>query len=210
MTRLILLILTLMLVPFGTGLADFLYTVDGKVYEGKMVDFKYSTVYFNVYRFGSFYRSQRFPLHNIWKIEFNPPQAEGNQLLFETTQDYNKFRRGKKSKRITLPAKTNWLDTGIDLRVGQEILFEVQGSILISPEIRVFADGEIEPRLNQGKQMPSQPSGALIARIGNGPPFYVGDDKAPFPIGERGRLHIGINDFNFADNSGEFTVTIYY
>jgi len=191
--------------------ADFLYTVDGKVYEGKMVDFKYNTIYFNVYRFGTFYRSQRFPLAHVWKIEFNKPRSEGNQLLYETTQDYNKFRRGKKNKRIIVPGKTNWLDCGIDLRIGQEILFEVQGSILINPDTRVYADGEMEPRLNQAKQMPSQPTGALIAKIGiHGKPFYIGDDKAPFQIGEKGRLFIGINDFDFSDNSGEFTVTIYY
>ena len=32
--------------------ADTLYTIDNKVYEGKMVAFKYGTVYFNVYKFG--------------------------------------------------------------------------------------------------------------------------------------------------------------
>ena len=55
---------------------DILYTTDGKIYEGKMVAFKYDTVYFNVYRFGKFYRSNRFPIYKVWKIEFNDPKKE--------------------------------------------------------------------------------------------------------------------------------------
>ena len=56
---------------------DYLHTVDKKVYEGKMVAFKYDTVYFNVYKFGKIYKTVRFPLYKVWKIEFNDPKKEG-------------------------------------------------------------------------------------------------------------------------------------
>ena len=56
---------------------DFLYTVDGKVFEGQMVAFKYNVIFLNVYRFGKFHRLMRFPLSQVWKIEFNQREKEG-------------------------------------------------------------------------------------------------------------------------------------
>ena len=65
--------------------------------------------------------------------------------------------------------------------------------------------------INAGKPLPSQPTGAIIARVGlRAEPFYVGADKAPFQITQKGNLFLGINDFDFSDNKGSFAVTIYY
>jgi hypothetical protein len=75
----------------------------------------------------------------------------------------------------------------------------------------VYQIGESEVKWNKKKPLPNQPTGAIIGRIGKkGDMFYIGDDKAPFQVGEKGRLYIGVNDFDFSDNSGKFTVNIYY
>jgi hypothetical protein len=190
---------------------DYLHTVDRKVYEGKMVAFKYDTIYFNVYKFDKIYKTIRFPLHKVWKIEFNEPKKDGLQSSFEVEQNYNKLRKGKRSKRLTLEANKNWVDTGINVKIGQEILFQATGSINIDPETVVYQTGELYLNWNKKKPLPNQPTGAIIGKIGNkGTNFYIGDDKAPSQIGTEGRLFIGINDYNFNDNSGKFTVTVYY
>lgn len=191
--------------------SDSLYTIDGKIYEGKMVEFKYETVYFNVYKFGKFFRSERFPLWLVWKVEFNIPQKDSLLSNFEIDQLYKKFRKGKRIKKINLMADMNWLNTGINVKIGQDILFAVTGSIYITEEVKVFHNGEFPLNWHRGKPLSNHPTGAVIAKIGKkGQPFYVGDDKAPFYISKKGKLYIGINDYNFEDNSSSFMVTIYY
>jgi len=190
---------------------DFLHTVDREVYEGKMVAFKFNTIYFNVYKFGKIQRTKRFPLYKVWKIEFNEPQKEGMDSSFETEQNYNQLRKGKRIKKVILPGNQKWLDTGIDISIGQEILFLASGSIRIDEKTSVFQSGEEFVNWNGNKPLPNQPTGAVIGRVGKkGELFYIGDDKAPFQMAEKGRLFIGINDFDCGNNSGQFTVTIYY
>jgi len=190
---------------------DYLHTVDRKIYEGKMVAFKFNTIYFNVYKFGKIYKTVRFPLYEVWKIEFNEPKKEGLQSSFEVEQDYDKLRKGKRSKKIMLLAVEKWIDTEIDVLIGQDLLFSASGSIYINPKVMVYQAGEAFVDWNNKKPLPNQPTGAVIGKIGkNGKPFYIGDDKAPFQIAEKGRLFIGINDYEYNDNDGKFTVTIYY
>ncbi|MCU0289113.1 MAG: hypothetical protein MUF15_22310 [Acidobacteria bacterium] len=177
-----------------------------------MEAYKFDTIYFNVYRFGKMYRTLRFPVSEVWKIEFNEPQSVlGSSFEMETK--YEKLRRGKKSKKMKLNANDKWIDTGITMRIGQEILFNITGSIYINKNTQVFQNGELHLNVNNAKPLPYQPTGAVIARVGVGSraePFYVGADKAPFQITQKGNLYLGINDFDFNDNSGSFEVTIYY
>lgn len=49
--------------------------------------------------------------------------------------------------------------------------------------------------------------GALIGRVGNGPVFLIGAGGVKQMQG-RGRLMLGVNDDNFGDNSGEYTVKV--
>jgi hypothetical protein len=206
---LLIVILGIFLSPIARG--DWLHTIDGKVYEGKMVAFKYGTIFFNVYKFGKFHSSKRFPLFTVWKIEFNEPKKDNLETSFEIESKYAELRRGKRVRKIILNGDQAWINTGISLTIGKEILFSVSGSIYIDEKTKVFHVGELNVNWSQNKPMPNQPTGAVIAKIGEkGNPFYVGDDKAPFPITRKGTLYIGINDYKLDDNSGQFTVTIYY
>jgi hypothetical protein len=56
--------------------------------------------------------------------------------------------------------------------------------------------------------MPSRAGGALIGRIGNGAPFYVGEGNTSFRAGNSGRLFLGVNDDYLRDNSGSFRVRV--
>ena len=52
------------------------------------------------------------------------------------------------------------------------------------------------------------PVGALIGKIGNGAPFAIGMQTQPLPMPASGRLMLGVNDNELADNSGFYTVTV--
>ena len=205
-------ILIVLLLTFGIQLkGETLYTVDGQVYEGKLVGFKYGNIIFNIYKFGKFHSSKRFPLYTVWKIIINEPRKDNLQSSFEMEDKYKELRRGKRSKRINLPGTQKWVDTGLKVKIGQDILFSVSGAIFIDKDTKVFQVGEMDMKWDKRKPMPNQPLGALIAKVGSrGAPFYVGDDKAPFHMSKAGTLYIGINDFKLSDNAGQFTITIYY
>ena len=50
--------------------------------------------------------------------------------------------------------------------------------------------------------------GGLIARVDTGPAFPIGSNSQPITMPANGRLYLGINDDEFGDNSGAFTVVI--
>ena len=141
---------------------------------------------------------------------FNP-REEGVESLYEIEQKYKRMRRGKRLRTIILRGNEKWLKTGINLKKNQSVLFSISGFITIKKDHKVYQFGELEVIWNKKKQLPTQPTGAVIAKIGKkGIPFYIGNNKAPFVIKKKGTLFLGINDFNFTDNSGKFTVRIYY
>ena len=74
---------------------------------------------------------------------------------FELETTYKKLRKGKRARSVELKADQDWIDTGIEVRIGQDILFNVTGSISIDEKHRVFPDGEITLRLNRGKPIPN-------------------------------------------------------
>jgi hypothetical protein len=55
--------------------------------------------------------------------------------------------------------------------------------------------------------MPDRAAGGLIARIGDGPPLFVGADPL-LRANASGELYLGVNDDFLADNRGEFRVKI--
>jgi hypothetical protein len=58
-----------------------------------------------------------------------------------------------------------------------------------------------------GSPLPEELAGALIARIGNNPPFALGNlNTSRMP--QAGPLYLGINDDAVGDNNGQFNVVI--
>ena len=52
----------------------------------------------------------------------------------------------------------------------------------------------------------NQPAGALVARIGDYGPIFVGNRDLQAPVS--GRLYFGVNDDHLPDNRGEFVVNV--
>jgi hypothetical protein len=110
---------------------------------------------------------------------------------------------------IRVEGRQLWTDTGVTVRAGDTITFDAQGTVRISNARNDIAGvgGTLSGRREANAPLPNQVAGALIARIGNSPPLFIGNRRsvrAPFG----GRLYLGLNDDYLDDNSGDFQVTI--
>ena len=110
---------------------------------------------------------------------------------------------------IRVEGRQLWTDTGINVRAGDTITFDGQGTVRISNNRNDVAGvgGTLSGRREANAPLPNQVAGALIARIGNSPPLFIGNRRsvrAPFG----GRIYLGVNDDYLDDNSGDFQVTV--
>jgi hypothetical protein len=129
-------------------------------------------------------------------------------------------------KSIAVAADGGWVDTGIDVAAGDELLFAASGQIDLqrgNPEAQCGPDGLDLVTVDQ--PIPAENIGALIGRIAQLVATRV-DAKSGlevrdeifvlFPIGAertvtaplRGRLYLGINENVLKDNGGSYTVTV--
>jgi hypothetical protein len=110
---------------------------------------------------------------------------------------------------IRVPANADWVPTGIRVRRGDRISFNVSGQIELSGDGGdvATAAGSHRGRRAPGSPLSNQLAGALIGRVGNSPPFAIGD-QAQVPMPASGMLFLGVNDDHVADNRGEFVVQV--
>jgi Ca2+-binding EF-hand superfamily protein len=110
---------------------------------------------------------------------------------------------------ITVDSRSEWVDTGIDVRRGETIVFEVDGEVQLSGDGNDIAasGGHVSGRRAANAPLPSAPAGALLARIGNQGIVLVGDRRS-LRSPSAGRLYLGVNDDHHADNSGSFRVMV--
>jgi len=131
-------------------------------------------------------------------------------------------RRGNRTleKVLDIPGnQPRGMDTGIDLRTGDQVTISASGNVtagrragVVSPEGgRQGAAGVFGASTYP---VPTAGVGALIGYIlsSNGQstqPFYVGS-QLTFTAASDGRLYLMVNDDNYTDNSGSFSVRIVY
>lgn len=110
---------------------------------------------------------------------------------------------------ITVRATDEWTDTGVMVRVGDAVRLQATGSIRLSENRSDVANPNgSRNRAAANAPFPQRSAGALIARIGDGEPMYIGARQQVIRVQEDGTLWLGVNDDHFADNSGEFRVRI--
>ena len=119
---------------------------------------------------------------------------------------------GLRERQVSVSSSTPWTDTGIDVRPGQTLYFEARGEVRWGRDRRDGPEGERNSPRNPGRPMPNRPAAALIAKIGSesSDPFFIGADTGGVRVRGGGRLYLGINDEVLNDNSGNFTVIVYY
>ena len=113
-------------------------------------------------------------------------------------------------RAIVVGAQSDWVDTGIALRVNDIIDIAATGRIFYDSGRDRFADpnGAAGRPATAAAPIPYRDIGALVGKIGNGEPFEVGASLTNFRAGNAGRLMLRVNDDVLKDNSGQFNVTV--
>jgi len=201
--------------------ADTLILRDGRRIEGRLISYQDGVIEFQERDSGGFYG--RVNKEDVQGIEFGRAERqefEGRQERQERQerperqdqpQASQQRPRGLREKRVMVVANTAWTDTGIDLISGQNVYFEATGEIVWGPNRRAHPDGEPNSPNNKARPIANRAGGSLIGRVGMpSDPFFIGADRGVFRVRGSGRLFLGINDDYLPDNSGYFTVMVYY
>lgn len=117
---------------------------------------------------------------------------------------------GMREREVMVDSREEWTDTGISVRPGQRVRFQASGKVRWGPGRTDGPDGEKNSPHNAGRPMPSRQAGALIGRVEQESPFFVGGDSGEIRVRGGGRLYLSINDDYRQDNSGSFRVIVYY
>jgi hypothetical protein len=124
--------------------------------------------------------------------------------------------RSQRDTTVEVPGNSRSTDTRIDVRAGEPITISATGTIVAGNRVgQVGPDGAPSSGLGiNARPVPSAGVGALIAyiRMANGqlsPPYLIGSNLST-SVPMDGRLILAVNDDNYNDNSGSFSVRIRY
>jgi len=114
------------------------------------------------------------------------------------------------ARTVMVSAQTDWVDTGIDLRVNDVIEISATGQIFYAGGNDQFAgpNGAKGRPATPAAPIPYNDIGALIGKIGNSAPFEVGASLTNFRATTTGRLMLRVNDDRMDDNRGQFRATV--
>ena len=134
-----------------------------------------------------------------------PPGRRNNRTLEKVVEVLGNQQRG--------------VDTGIELRTGDQVTISASGNVtagrragVVSPEGGRQSTAGVFGA--SGYPVPTVGVGALIGYVlssngQTGTPFYVGS-QLTFTAATDGRLFLLVNDDNYTDNSGSFSARIVY
>jgi hypothetical protein len=128
--------------------------------------------------------------------------------------------------KIAVPADAGWVDTGIDVGPGEELVFSASGEVSLqrgNPDAGCGPGGLDVFTVDQ--PVPNENLGALIGRVAqlvstrmdedSGMEirdeifvlFFIGPERT-VTVPVKGRLYLGLNENVLKDNAGEFTVLV--
>jgi hypothetical protein len=196
--------------------ADTLVLRDGTQINGRLIEVRNSTIEFEPNRRGQ--STMRVNRRDVRRIEFDNGYEGGNDTGYDRpgSGGYDRPGRpggdygGQREREVNVQARERWYDTGVDVRAGQVIRFQASGRVRWGPGRQDGPEGEDNSPHNQHRPIPSRPAAALIGRVGDDSPFFIGSDNAQIRSRANGRLYLMINDDVLEDNSGSFRVVIYY
>jgi Ca2+-binding EF-hand superfamily protein len=138
--------------------------------------------------------------------EFNRLNTNGDNFL--TRDELEGFDAvGTSGRSIAVGGDRQWVDTGINVRVGDMVSINANGQIRVARDGGLMTAAGIESGRTEGATMPNARVGGLVARFGNSPPVFIGESRT-FRAPRAGRLYLGVNDNYFDDNTGQFDVTV--
>jgi hypothetical protein len=129
---------------------------------------------------------------------------------------YGDRNRDQRDTTVEVPGNSRGTDTRLDVRAGEPITISATGTIVAGNRVgQVGPDGAASTGLGiNARPVPSAGVGALIAyiRMANGQlsqPYLIGSNLTT-SVPMDGRLILAVNDDNYNDNSGSFSVRIRY
>ena len=111
---------------------------------------------------------------------------------------------------VRVAPKQRWTDSGLDVRVGDRITFDAEGTMELSEG---GTDTATPAGAKSGRRAPEAPlrqevAGGLLARIGESAPLFIGAQRTIQRAPVSGRLYLGVNDDHLDDNNGEYRVSV--
>jgi hypothetical protein len=148
----------------------------------------------------------------VARIYINPGAARnvyGPILAALDTPAGRSAPAGTSGATVTVPGNQPWTPTGFNVRRGETVRINATGEIMWSPEPadRATPRGAQSGRKSGAPPVGEAAGGALVGRVGNGRPFFIGAQDA-IRMPDNGELFLGINDDVVTDNTGQFMVTI--
>ncbi len=130
-------------------------------------------------------------------------------------------------KQVEVNAALGWVDTGIEVKEGERLVFKASGTISLQQGNPIAACGPEGLDLQTPQQpLPDRNLGALVGKVVKvisvtrdeetgeerreevSAVFYIGAGTE-VEITLEGRLYLGVNDNVYADNDGQFTVAVF-
>jgi hypothetical protein len=187
--------------------ADTLVFRDGRRVDGDLVAVAGDTVEFRERRGRG--RLLRVDRDEVRALELDSGTADGDEADVRPPRP-----RGLREKDVVVSGDVPFVDSGIEVRSGQQIYFESAGNVWWKPDERTGPAGEngSDRERDSRRPMPRRPTGALIGKVGQESPdlFFIGGDPGPIRVRSTGRLFLGVNDDYVQDNHGNFRVVVYY
>ena len=206
------------------ALADTVRLKDGSVIRGQIVGFK-DQQFTIVVGSGTKGRYNRITIYteDVETIEFDGQVADngnnggGNNNGGNNNGGNNNGGGTNASDRfLNFQARVladntanGWTNTGIVLRLGQRIRINATGTVALSRTTTNVTPAGLPTLRDPRKLMPNDPTGGLIAVIGdnNDDFIFIGRNRE-FIAQQDGVLFLGINEDYLNDNSGAFSTNI--
>lgn len=191
------------LVPAG---ADTLVFRSGRRVEGELIGVRDGLIEFQ--EFEGRRRVMRVQRDEIRSIEIDEEASADRR-----PNDMTSARpRGLREREVVVSGDLQFVDSGIDVRSGQNLYFESIGNVWWKKGHKDGPEGERNSPYNPGRPMPRRPAAALIGKVGEESKdyFFIGDDRGPIRVQGAGRLFLGVNDDHIPDNHGNFRVVVFY
>jgi len=155
-----------------------------------------------------------FPISDVRRLYLNT--AAARNVFFNNTATgtsgvaTGQVRQGGVMNRNAIMVRVNgnerWVDTGIDVKGGDRLSVSSSGQVQVTPGSNTTPAGS--RIMSNNYPVANIGGGGLIGRVGDGAPFAVGAGNHQITMPEDGRFLLGINDDDFGDNSGAFSVTV--
>jgi hypothetical protein len=152
--------------------------------------------------------SQEYGVRDVARVVMN---AETTRRVMPQLTDAAPSRDGETGSRssVRVAANERWSTTGVRVRKGDRVTFSASGQVQVSPDAAHTSGPDGNPAVPKGRvPVPEMGVGGLIGRVGLSDPFPIGSNREPIAMPENGLLMLGVNDTEFGDNAGAFTVAV--